>query len=272
MPDEQRRALAEERTRYTAVDFDPDYDGRVDGSIAALQGIRSGTLPVSPRDVEHLVALYDRGVAYVDGWIGRLTEELARRGLLDRTLLLVTADHGEELFEHQGSEHGRTFYEEVMRVPLILRVPGLGRGRTIAEQVAHVDVLPTVLDLLGVRSTLFVQGRSLRPLVAGDALPERPVLGEAAQTPGLYAIRTSRWKYVSDPFGKQALYDLVADAGERTNLCAAKPALCAPFAAALEAWKAENAGARARLALPAPAPAAVDAATDEKLRALGYID
>jgi arylsulfatase A-like enzyme len=158
-----------------------------------------------------------------------------------------------------------------MRLPLIVRVPGFAQGRTIEDQVAHVDVLPTVLDLLGVRVDLFVQGRSLRPLLAGDSLPERPVGGEAAHTPGLSALRTSRWKYVLDPFEHPALYDLAADPRERVNPCAEDPAPCAPLA------PSSRPGGHAtprpgRLRLPPASPAAIDEQTQAKLRALGYTD
>jgi arylsulfatase len=109
-PPERRHAVEEERGRYAEVDFDPGYDGPVDGSVANLRALSRRTLIPSARDVEHLVALYDRGIAYTDRWIGRLVENLARRGLLERTLIIVTADHGEELFEHGGVEHGKTFF------------------------------------------------------------------------------------------------------------------------------------------------------------------
>lgn len=141
-PDARRRALEEEYASHMQADYDPGYDGPIDGSLASLQAIRARRIQPSPRDVEHLAALYDRGITYVDRWIGRLVEELTRRDLFDRTLLLVTADHGEELLDHDGTEHGRTFYDEVMRVPLIVRAPGQGRGRTVEDQVAHLDVLP----------------------------------------------------------------------------------------------------------------------------------
>lgn len=271
-PPALRRVVEEERGRYAKIDFDPGYEGTIDGSLASLRAIRLRQTVPSARDIEHLAALYDRGVAYVDHWIGRLVDELERRELLERTLLLVTADHGDELLEHGGIEHGRTFFDEVMRVPFVLRAPGLGRGRTVADQVAHLDVLPTALDLLAVPADLFVQGRSLRRLLDGGSLPERAIIGEAAQTPGLRAVRTTRWKYVKDGFGRETLYDLATDPGERVNRCPSESEQCASLAAELGAWEARMAEARGRLALPPAPSAAVDDETGKRLRALGYVE
>src|SRR6185503_10510055 len=90
------------------------------------------------------------------------------------------ADHGDEFFEHGGIEHTRTLYDEIMHVPLIVRLPGEGRGRVVTDQVGLVDLMPTLLDVLGVPSSPSLQGRSLQPLIAGGSLPERAVLAEGS--------------------------------------------------------------------------------------------
>lgn len=263
------RVLEEERQRYAQWNFDPDYTGTIDGSEPTLEPLRTAAPP--PRDAAHVAALYDRGIAYADYWIGHLIDELKRRGLYDQTVLVVTADHGEELFDHGRLDHSRTFYDEIMRVPLIVRAPGRGIGATSQTQVGLIDVMPTLLDLLGVPYTGTMQGKSLRPLLDGAPFPDRVFFGEADQGYRLVAMRTNKMKYVQDLNGRnREAYDLVNDPAERENLCAADPMTCAPFATAISQWRAEMAAAKAALQL-GPAPTAViDAQTRERLKALGY--
>jgi arylsulfatase A-like enzyme len=274
-PDPASRALAfaldEERARYRRWDFDPQYDGWLDGSWESLAAVRAGRVP-SARDVEHLGALYDRGIAYTDHWVGRLLDGLATRGLLDQTAVIVTSDHGDELFEHGRLEHNYTYYEETMRVPLIVRVPDLGVGRVVEQQVGLIDLMPTVLDVLGAPADQTLQGRSLVPLMRGDSLPDVPVLGEASQTPGRRAVRTGAWKYVTGGPEPTQLFDLAADPGERTNACAARADTCAALETTLREIRETLADAAHRSGLPPPPPAEVDAETRERLRRLGYAD
>src|SRR5262249_9572915 len=159
-------SLFEERVRWAGLSFDPDYAGSIDGSWQTMHDIHSKGLP-PPADLAHLVALYDQGIRYTDHWIGELVAGLERRGLSNTTLVIVTADHGEELGDHGGMEHTRTFYDEVMRVPLIVVAPGLPSGQVVTTQVGLVDVFPTVLDVLGESYDGPEQGISLRPALEG---------------------------------------------------------------------------------------------------------
>ena len=268
-PDPVRSARAtmhsEEVRRYEQFNFDPDYRGQMDGSVEALKAFAQP----AGRDLEHLIALYDQGIAYTDYWIGQLIAVLAQRGLTDSTIVLLTADHGEELMDHGGLKHAATYYEEMMRVPFIIRVPHEGTGLVVDDQVGLIDVLPTLVDLLAVDEALAVQGRSIRPLLSGGSLPERTLFGEAAMIPRMESSRTNRWKYIESDAGPQ-LYDLQTDAGEKTNLCAADRDRCQPFAVQLREWRAAMQVARSQGALPTPPPAAIDDQTRERLRALGY--
>jgi choline-sulfatase len=269
---EVARVLAEERVRYGTFDFDPAYAGWLDGSRESLRDVRNGRVP-SERDREHLGALYDRGIAYTDYWIGRLIDELAARQLLDRTVVIVTSDHGEELFDHGGIEHSRTYHEEMMRVPLVVRVPGLAQGRVIDAQVGLVDVTPTVLDLLGIPAGWPMQGRSLRPLLESrDSPKERPVFGEASQDAGAKAVRTSRWKYVRGSRGEERLYDLVNDPAEREDACARAAVVCAELRRRLADWDDDMAEASRRAGPPPQRPVVVSPETRDRLRAMGYAD
>ena len=266
-----REALAEERRRYEAIDFDPDYRGTVDGSLNTLTRLKTHGLAPSARDLAHLVALYDRGIAYTDYWIGRLSDELERRHLYGDTLFIVTADHGEEFRDHGGLEHGLTYYDELLRVPLIMRVPGYAGGQTIAEQVGLIDVMPTILDLVGAPNRLALQGRSLVPLLAGKTLPDRLLYAEADVAGARVAMRSNTIKYVETVEGKRReAYDLARDPHELRNLCAGDRDGCDLFADTLQAMRAEVDLAAQQLHLPPAHAAVIDARTRERLHALGY--
>lgn len=138
--------------------FDPDYTGSLDGrdyftnpAVAAFDTASpSGRRRVaSERDLEHLRALYAGEIGWTDGQLGRLLDELARRGLAEHTLVVVVGDHGDEFFEHDSIGHRQTLYEEVLRVPVLMRFPGrLAAGERRAEPFTLADVRGAILRLL----------------------------------------------------------------------------------------------------------------------------
>jgi arylsulfatase A-like enzyme len=155
--------------------FDPAYSGAMTGErfyfredVATFEEDGSRRRTVNDRDLEHLLALYEGELAATDAAIGRVLERLDALGLAEDTLVVVVADHGDEFFEHGGIGHRRTLFEEVLRVPLILRLPGrLPAGRRVAGSVPLTSVAPTILHLSGVSS----RPASLVPLMmdrAGD--------------------------------------------------------------------------------------------------------
>ena len=167
--------------------FDPEYEGDHDGtdfirdpSVATFDpGSPSGRRRViGQRDLEHLIARYEGELAWTDAQIGRLLDGLAGHGVADDTIVVVLADHGDEFFEHGGIGHRRTLFEEVLRVPLIVRLPGGERaGERVAHPVSLCDVAPTVLDAVGLSIPRTNSGgRSLLDPEAGDALHARGVL------------------------------------------------------------------------------------------------
>lgn len=266
-----RQVLAEERRRYEGFDFDPGYHGSIDGSLDTLTRLKTPGLSPSARDLEHLIALYDRGIAYTDYWIGRLVAELQERHLYDDTLLIVTADHGEEFLDHHGLEHGLTFYDELLRVPLIMRIPGYGSGTTIGAQVGLIDVMPTVLDLVGVHDALPLQGVSLVPLLEGQSLPDRLLYAEADVAGKRIAMRSNKIKYIQTVKGRQReAYDLAADPHEIHNLCSDNPDDCGLFADSIAEMRTEVDLAAQQLNLPPARAAVVDDVTRERLHVLGY--
>lgn len=143
---------------------------------------QSGSLPYENNsDLEYVVSQYDGEIAHLDHLIGQLLEELITRGLLNKTIIIVTSDHGEEFLEHGDFGHVRSLYDELVHVPLILWAPTLPEGRVVSHQVRLIDVMPTVLDLLGISYSEKVRGVSLVSSVFGDST-ELPALSETGST------------------------------------------------------------------------------------------
>ena len=176
------------------------------------------------------VLKYDSCVRYVDGEIGRLVDYLAEAGLLDQTVLMVTADHGEAFSEHGVYGHGTEAYDEAIRVPLIMSYPARYPGsRRLDAQVRHVDLMPTILDLAGIEDDHHREGTSLAPLIDGVARRPAPqaifpldvAFCDCTERtiPGKMALRSPGWKIIIEPVTSLVeLYDLREDPSETTNL------------------------------------------------------
>jgi arylsulfatase A-like enzyme len=199
-----------------------------------------GQLPPSDEDLDYLRGVYQGEVAFVDRAVGRFVDGLRELGRWDRTTLVLTADHGEEFWEHGGFEHGHTLYDELVRVPLIVRTPGAAAtGREVERMVRTIDVPPTMLELSGLAAPASFEGSSLAPLLAGqDAGPVRPAFSQST----LYgaekmAWRTDRWCLIVDQAreGEEAieLYDIVADPGQTRDLSRERPQVRDQLARAL---------------------------------------
>lgn len=162
-------------------------------------------------------------VALVDREIGRLLEAIDRLGLRDRTLLVVTADHGEAFGEHGRNEHGNSLYDEVLHVPLLVRVPGAA-ARTVATPVSLMDLGPTLLDLFGQPVPAEFMGESLYPVLAGgEVSPTRPIVAQRGRQRAL--VTQDLVKAIADASrGVIETYDLRADPRERVNLAGSESA------------------------------------------------
>lgn len=243
---------------------------------------------LSEEEQRYVEALYDGGIAYTDRKLHELLDGLESRGLLDKTVVIVTSDHGEQFFEHGSWRHGMNVYDEQVLVPLILRLPTslareLGveaRGRVIEEQASLVDLVPTVLDLLGVPRDWEVNGRSLLPLLRGESVEPRQVFSENTnvRTYERKSLRTRRYKYIHSypKSGGRAegleetveLYDLGRDPGELENLAEELTDTAAGFEELLAAIRG------AELALDDEDLDAEDLDPDlrKRLEALGYVN
>jgi arylsulfatase A-like enzyme len=221
---------------------------------------------------------YDAALRYADATLASLRATLERLGVAERTITIVTSDHGEAFGEHGITRHGTSLYEEVLRVPLIWHGPGrIAAGRRVGGVVSLADVAPTVLDLLALPRPPLVQGESLAPLVRPDRMPdpgpERVVFSENLQGDDVFAARGLDWKAAFDPRGTmRRIHALRDDPGEQRATSGG--AFAASAEAARTRFTAEC--ARLRALLPRPAPPAVPAAPDpeqeRRLRALGYVE
>ena len=210
---------------------------------------------------------YDGEIAFVDAALGRLFASLKERNVEGRTAVIFTADHGEALGEHGETTHGYFAYNATLRVPLVMAFPGMGPGRP-GQEVCHIDIFPTVCDLLGQKKPAALQGLSLLPLMRGKALPVRPIYFEALTAyynRGWAPLRgyiQGREKYMDSPIPE--VYDLEKDFGELDNVAGrADLARCRKiFSGLVEAESSPGAEAAGRN---------VDRQTAEKLRSLGYL-
>jgi len=258
---------AEHRARFVAP-----YAGRIDGSTAQLLALRD-KVRLAPDDLRYLRELYDAEIAQLDGVLGGFLQGLEREGLLADTLVVLVSDHGEEFYEHGGLLHGRTQYDELLRVPLILAGPGVPQGKVVETPVSLVDLMPTVLARFGLAAPGPLDGVDLSPGWSGGALPPRVLFGEADHNNMVdgkpvedikRSARLGHEKLHLDRLtGQTQLFDLAADPAETKDLAAAAPEKVELLRAALARFlDGAAAGAKTDEAL-SPADAAL-------LRDLGY--
>ncbi|GAB4244115.1 MAG: hypothetical protein Kow00109_20040 [Acidobacteriota bacterium] len=235
------------------------------GLRAVLRGaiVPLGSVDFDPAERTPLLQLYDAELRRVDRLFSRVLEILSEKGQLENTLIVLTADHGEELLDHGFVGHASTslqakLYEEIVRIPLIVSWTGkVPAGAVVGDPVSQVDVLPTILRLVGLAVPEGIQGRDL-----WESPPDRELVFESViagnQTPKeredewVRAIRRGRWKYVD----RGELYDLVLDPGERVNLAGELPEVAADLKAALDRRLIELRQARERFRWEEAPPAA----------------
>jgi arylsulfatase A-like enzyme len=220
--------------------FDPEYRGSISGRDFEMGPHVHEAM--DPRDLEHLIALYDGEIRFTDDHIGMLMDELESRDLLDSTVLVVTADHGEEFFEHGRKGHRKTLYDESILVPLLIRYPRLIRpGSVVDRQVRLIDVAPTILSLIDVPIPQAFDGRSLLVDLRPDLRPvdrqsmrrdasTMPPSSDSSFAPDegaafseldgrLRSIRSDHAKLIRDSVkNDEEFYDLQADPGEQRDL------------------------------------------------------
>jgi arylsulfatase A-like enzyme/4-amino-4-deoxy-L-arabinose transferase-like glycosyltransferase len=254
--------------------FDPDYSGSLTGTdFIGGEEVHAG---MSERDLEHVIALYDGEIAWVDHHVGEIVASLKKRGLYENTVIVVTSDHGDEFLEHGQVGHQHSLYEELLRVPFIMRVPGEAGGRRVQTIAQSIDIMPTLLDYLGAPPSKNAQGRSQYALLHGDEPQPLPVIAENTKSRKGKETkeRTQSWCVYSGPYKYIAyadddyppeLYDLTADPGEQADISTpANAAIMADLDEALAAWR------RRTMELEPAFHKGIAKRTAEDLRMLGY--
>jgi arylsulfatase A-like enzyme len=231
--------------------------------------------PNPPPDVANKYReLYDGEIAYLDTHLGRLFDDLKQRGLWDRTLVILTADHGEEFHEHGGWWHGTTLYDEQIHVPFIAKAPkGGAAGSVVTELATSLDIMPTILTTAGLTIPPVVQGHAL-PL-DGRAAPARAHVFSEEDLEGnsLQSLRTKTSKLMTANAGNprglpvDSLFDLSADPGEQKNLSESEPVKLEEMRAAMGRSYLE-----AKAHAGATGQTEVDSVTKDRLKALGYLN
>jgi arylsulfatase A-like enzyme len=281
VPPELRQEMLEEFNAYrklTRVDFARSQPlGTTDTTEAQRRALDSMTARYAEHDV-----LYDASIRLADERFGSVVDLLRRRGVLDDTVLVFVSDHGEELGEHGGWQHDQSVYEELIHVPLVVRLPvGAAGGSRVADTVTLVDLAPTLVGRAGVAADgLGLRGRDLSPVIARQT-PREPA------APAVVAVRRNEKKFyapwkaergdlnialrdgdlkaiVNVEIGTVELYDLAADPEERSDLAGRRPDDAARLAAFAGDWLSRCSGTAGESSL--------DDATVERLRALGYVD
>jgi len=223
-------------------------------------------LDITDGDIQHLVDLYDDEIRYFDRVFRRLVQNLEERGLLDHTLIVFAADHGEEFMEHGHVKHCRGVWNTLTHVPLIFRFPDTGGGRRISSAVQNLDVVPTILDYLGIESEgIGLEGVSLRPLIED----REPTQIFAFTDSGKYrAVDDGLFHLILDGANRSVtLFDVRSDPLEQHDVHHDNPSELGPLGIALDRWL-EVSGQRVRFDR-----AIAEAKTkEEELRALGYLE
>jgi arylsulfatase A-like enzyme len=245
--------------------MNPGYAGSLPDQISVdlLQRINARELEVGEADLDHIIAAYDAELASVDAAFGKLVEFLEREHLFDNAVILVTSDHGEEFGEHGFvGWHSHSLYDELLRVPLLIKLPGSrGAGRSIEAQVRGIDLAPTILDELGLPIPPSFEGESLGPAIAGAGKPEEHAVSQkdVAVPEDEASIRTLAWKWTQG-----RLFHLPSDGLETTDVSDANRETAEFLSRALEG-----------LLKARPKPPDHHVEPDEellkKLRSLGYI-
>jgi len=244
-------------------------------SFGDTSGVRAGAVKLDAAEREWVEELYMGEVRYVDDNVGRFLDYLKSSGLYNDALIIFSSDHGEEFWEHGGFEHGHSLYDEVIGVPLMVKLPGLRAAGHQQANVSTESILPTTLDLLDIE--------------VGDAAFSAATLSWAWQADGIVPMTptiSTGLRYFEDRIsvewgpmknihwlvsGNNELYDLDDDPGEKISLARENPELITEARRLIASHEVLSLQIRRLLGLPTTVEGVLDPAVLEQLRALGYI-
>lgn len=262
--------------------FDPDYTGTMDGHFFIERDDVHKNMPA--RDLDHIRALYDGEIRFTDEHVGRVLDRLRDKGLLDSTVVMITADHGDEFFEHGNKGHHRTVYDEVTRIPMAIRLPGEQyAGQSVEEQASLIDVFPTLLDAAGLTPPKQAEGLSLLDGLRGETSNREEIYSDFYDKRGFnlqVARRTASGKTIEHfnrithpKRGPLEYYDLSTDPGERTNLSPGRPQAMTDSLPPMTAWLQSQWTAQQSAAADGHSSVSLelDEETKQRLESLGYV-
>ncbi len=228
---------------------------------------KSQSLELSPQELGYAKAKYDSGIRHVDDWFGKLVRLLEDHRLLEPSIVVLFSDHGDEFQEHGSLFHDR-LYATVTRIPLIIRLPG-GRAAGVFDGVVEsIDLMPTLLEAVGVEPPHAIHGRSLLPMIegrgqrAGHAISESPLWGRRI------AVATSEFRLIRSKKGDVELYRYRDDPLEQDNLADRLVGVARELTEAARRWQARVEAQR----FPAEEVEDLDPAAVKQLQALGYLN
>ncbi len=246
------------------IPFAPDEE--------TLEKIREGKIKYSDKDKKFIIGLYDGELAFVDHWLGIFFDYLKEEKIFDTSLIIITADHGEEFWEHGSFEHGHSLYQEVLNVPLIVRFPGgENGGMVVKDYVSLVDIAPSILSYLGIETAFRSNGRSFISMPGAVIRPmNRGIIGELNRIgPPLQCIIRAPYKLILNTVsGKIEIYNLEKDPREKENLFGKKLAYPPEIVDQIRATASIIKSLKKEKKL---IPANIDRQTLKKLKSLGYL-
>lgn len=264
-------------TREFMEIYDPEpYSGVVDFSKdnALLEKIKIGSIRLNERDKRRLVALYDSEISYHDLHFRTILQALEKRGLFEDTLIFIVADHGEEFWDHGSVGHGHSVYEELLRIPMVVHLPGVTTKPTYIKSASGlVDVVPTVLEALGIAAPEGLSGRSLMPELLGSHLSAPPVAVSGFMD-GWRTVVIGHHKLIQRTERRVMLHDLASDPHEQVDVVAERPITTRYLRGQLGLVLAQSEpigqGAAGKKTHKKETTT-IDAETEAQLRALGYV-
>jgi len=228
---------------------------------------------LTPEEIDYIMAVYDGGINYVDDQLEKIFEKLNQMGIDNNTIIILTADHGEAFKEHGRFQHGYKPYIEEVHVPLIIKGPGIPRNGIYENYVQHIDIVPTIFEILNIPQRKEMQGRSLLPLMNNCEIEEdfkTYSFGPDKHKPQCLfsmSLRTKEWTYIMNQNGLDELYDRINDPKEHNNIIEKKPLIAQKLEKELEDFIVLTSEGKPQVAEKFH----IDEELKEQLKSLGYL-
>ncbi len=228
----------------------------------------------TPEEINYMIAVYDGGINYVDNLLGKIFAKLDQLDIDDNTIIIVTADHGEAFKEHGKLAHGHKPHIELVHVPLIIKGPGIPRNKIYENYVQHIDIVPTILEILNIPQRKEIQGKSLLSLIKNCEIQEHPKTYSwgrdrniKPKEPFSMSLRTKEWTYIMNENQPDELYDRINDPKEQNNMIEKRPLIAQKLKEELEDFIALTSKGKQQVVEKVD----IDEELKEQLKSLGYL-